>query len=238
MPETKCDIAELDWYHTIDLHDQTTAGVYDHRKVEAFYGFPATLAGKRVLDVGAGDGFFSFLFERLGASKVVAVNPPRWDAEDYFPCRAGEWEAENTAIVPVDKLEIAKASLASSVYQIKSNIYALDPAELGTFDLVFCGSLLCHLTDPLRALFRLRGVCAGTCIVVTPADLDGDMATALFVGQQHSHTFWTFTTRCLHDMLLAAGFARARHLATFNLCSERGEPVVIPHAVFHAEVKI
>ena len=75
--------------------------------------------------------------------------------------------------------------------------------------------------------------------MATPAYLDGgEMPTALFVGQQHSHTFWAFTPRCLHDMLLAAGFARADHLATFNLCSERGERVVIPHAVFHANANV
>lgn len=237
VPETTRDLAELDWYHTIDLPDGPTAGVYDHRKVEAYYGFPATLAGKHVLDVGAGDGYFSFLFERLGAMSVVAVNPPHWGAEDYFPRKAGEWEAENAAIAPADKLEFAKARLESSVRQIRGNIYALESAALGTFDLVFCGSLLCHLTDPLRALFQLRAVSAGTCIVATPTYLNGgEDPAALFVGQQHSHTFWAFTPRCLHDMLIAAGFARALHLGTFNLYSERGDPVVIPHAVFHAQV--
>jgi tRNA (mo5U34)-methyltransferase len=237
MPEADVRIEELDWYHTLELPNETTAGVYDHRKVEAFYGFPPTLAGKRVLDVGAGDGFFSFLFERLGAQEVVAVNPPRWDAEDYFPAKYAHWQRENLEQKTVDKLALASSLLASSVRQIKGNIYGLDPAEHGTFDLVFCGSLLCHLTDPLRALFALRSVCIGTCIIATPATLERpDWPGALFVGQAHSHTFWAFTPRCLNDMLLAAGFASAACIATFDLCSERGDPVVIPHVVSHASV--
>jgi hypothetical protein len=32
------------------------------------------------------------------------------------------------------------------------NVYDLDEADDGTFDLVFCASVLLHLTDPLRAM--------------------------------------------------------------------------------------
>src|SRR3546814_2938028 len=37
----------------------------------------------------------------------------------------------------------------------------LDPDELGTFDVVVCGSLMLHLRDPLRALEAVRSVTSG-----------------------------------------------------------------------------
>src|SRR5256885_1970460 len=39
------------------------------------------------------------------------------------------------------------------------NIYDLNPAEIGTFDVVVCGTLLLHLRDPIRALEAVRDVC-------------------------------------------------------------------------------
>ena len=34
-------------------------------------------------------------------------------------------------------------------------IYQASPEQLGTFDLVFCGSVMIHLRDPMLALERL-----------------------------------------------------------------------------------
>src|SRR5437588_338116 len=50
-------------------------------------------------------------------------------------------------------------------------IYDLDERDIGRFDLVYLGSLLVHLRDPVRALERVRSVCAGTLIVVDGIDL-------------------------------------------------------------------
>src|SRR3712207_8621350 len=48
----------------------------------------------------------------------------------------------------------------------------LDPAELGSFDIVYVGSLLLHLRDPVAALEKVRSVTAGECIVVDAIDLE------------------------------------------------------------------
>jgi 2-polyprenyl-3-methyl-5-hydroxy-6-metoxy-1,4-benzoquinol methylase len=70
------------WYHTIDLgHGLVTPGDYDFRPALPEFHIPADLTGKKVLDVGAGTGFFTFEFEKRGAS-VTAVDLPSladWD---------------------------------------------------------------------------------------------------------------------------------------------------------------
>src|SRR5689334_19854227 len=64
------------WWHAIDLGEgvvtpgtrawtMETLGVTD-------------LTGKTVLDIGAWDGYFSFEAERLGASRVVALDHYVW----------------------------------------------------------------------------------------------------------------------------------------------------------------
>ncbi len=56
---------KIDWYHTFDFGDEVVRGRYDWRPY--FNQFElGNLRKKTVLDVGAGDGFFSFEFEKKG----------------------------------------------------------------------------------------------------------------------------------------------------------------------------
>ena len=71
------ELAQKGWYHSIDLLDGTvTDGLIPIERLErrvACMPIPADLRGKRVLDIGAWDGWFSFEMERRGA-EVVAVD--------------------------------------------------------------------------------------------------------------------------------------------------------------------
>src|SRR5262245_66397580 len=62
------------WWHSIDLGDgRITPGVRtleELQRVYASFGLPENLCGKRVLDIGSWDGFFSFEAERRGAEAV------------------------------------------------------------------------------------------------------------------------------------------------------------------------
>jgi len=66
-----------DWWHTIRLDTgELTPGVHSLEELEDNYGSFALaddLTGKRVLDIGCWDGFYSFEAERHGA-QVVAVD--------------------------------------------------------------------------------------------------------------------------------------------------------------------
>jgi tRNA (mo5U34)-methyltransferase len=56
---------------------------------------------------------------------------------------------------------LAKSIIDSKVDWRPINVYDLDPAEIGTFDVVVMGSLLIHLRDPVRALEAVRRVTSG-----------------------------------------------------------------------------
>ena len=166
------EIAGLDWYHTLELAPGVvTPGWFDLRSVASQVPWP-DLAGRRCLDVGTFDGFWAFEMERRGAAEVVAVDlidPMRWD----WPVMSAE---EVVAQVAQRKgsgrgFEIAREALGSSVKRIEMSVYDLDASEIGEFDLVYLGSLLLHLRDPVRALERVRGVCKGEVIVVDAIDL-------------------------------------------------------------------
>jgi tRNA (mo5U34)-methyltransferase len=157
------------WYHTIDLPGGvTTPGFFDLRGVVDRWPWP-DVAGKRCLDVGTFDGFLAFELERRGAAEVVAV-----DLDDYLQL---DWPADHRLTSTQDPkylhmvahagaergagFRIAHRALGSRVERRTISVYDLVPHEVGTFDVVVCGSLLLHLRDPIRALEAIRSVCRG-----------------------------------------------------------------------------
>lgn len=94
---------------------------------------PERLDGKRVLDVGARDGFFSFVAEKRGA-EVLAI-------DSMAPHLTG--------------FATASSLLGSSVEYRTMNVYNARPENVGTFDAILFLGVLYHLRDPMLALDRL-----------------------------------------------------------------------------------
>ena len=137
------------WFHTIDLPDGTaTPGVFDTRSCARDLDWPA-LGGLRCLDIGTCDGFWAFEMERRGAAEVLAIDVDARSAERFA---------------------LAANALGSRVRRIPCSVHDLDPAVHGTFDFVFWGTLLIHLSEPTRALETMRTVCRGQVLFVECVD--------------------------------------------------------------------
>ena len=218
---------ELIWYHTVDLGEGVvTKGIYDHRPYLNHYGFPADLHEKTVLDVGAASGFFSFEFEKRGGT-VTATDLPRWMDHDFAP----EYEPDLTPAAAESYLRdpflFARARLGSKVERKEINIYDLSPDTAGTFDLVFCGSVLLHLTDPVRALWRLRSVTreGGTAVLATAIHDDpSSEPRAVFVGNAKAFTWWLPNRAGFEAMVGSAGFSAIEWVSQFRLDFADGRP--------------
>ena len=171
-PATLEGLKDRQWYHTIELAPGVcTPGYFDTRKVAPKLPMPASLAGKRCLDVGTFDGFWGFEMERRGAAEVIAVdenNPEGWD----WP--VGSSESVAAAFVQRKRegsgFEIAHQALGSGVQRLDCNVYDLSPERVGTFDFVYLGSILLHLRDPVLALQRVASVCRGQLLSVDAVD--------------------------------------------------------------------
>jgi tRNA (mo5U34)-methyltransferase len=213
-------VARHRWYHSIDLPDGVaTPGMFDHRAVVHRYLLPESTAGLRCLDVGTMDGFWAFELERRGSTDVVAI-----DLED--PQRL-DWPTSLRSKIPLEldetkgeRFGLVSDALGSKVERRLCTVYELDPAELGTFDLVFCGDLLCHLKDPATAVERIRMVCHGAAVIVTPTmkvRFQEKVPLARFNGIDEFE-WWVFNQAGLERLVLAAGFSRV----------EGGEPFELP----------
>jgi len=210
-PDLKTEVAALEWYHTMELAPGVvTPGWQDTRPILAKVPFPESLEGKRCLDVGTFDGFWAFEMERRSASEVVAIDildPERWDWS------VGSTDEVREAIGRRKRagqgFETAAGCFGSQVKRLDRSVYDLDES-MGKFDLVYLGSLLVHLRDPIRALERLRSVCSCQMIVVDGIDLLTSVLmphapVARFDGKGRPW-WWTASQAGLSRMVEAGGF--------------------------------
>lgn len=227
-------VRSLRWYHTIDLgNGVVTPGDYDLRPYLDRYGIPEDLTGQTALDIGAASGFFSFELERRGA-RVTATELSEWADHDLGPRYQPELIPGQLRHFLNDPFEVAKSALGSRVERTKINVYDISPERLGLFDLVFCGSVLLHLTDPFRALLRIRSVTRRLAIIATAIQEDaGDAPQARFIGHPEAYTWWLPNRSCLETMARSAGFAKVEWRSTFRLDYPDGR-AGLPHGVIHA----
>jgi tRNA (mo5U34)-methyltransferase len=170
--DLEAQVAQCEWYHSMELAPGiVTPGYFDTRSALRFVPLPTDLHGRRCLDIGTYDGFWAFEMERRGADEVVAIDvlePARWDwPVDSTPqTRAAIGEPKRRS----RGFEIAQAALRSRVERRDVSVYELDPAVHGQFDVVYLGSLLLHLRDPIGALERVRLVCRDTLVIADAYD--------------------------------------------------------------------
>src|SRR5258708_11272387 len=107
---------------------------------------PPDLAGKSVLDVGCGAGFYSVQAKRLGAARVVGVD-------------ARQHEIRQALLV--------RRALGLDIELRRQSVYKLSPARLGRFDVVLALGLIYHLKHLVLALEKLYSVTGGLLIVET-----------------------------------------------------------------------
>ncbi len=189
---------ELGWYHSIELPDgHVIPGLLTLEQLRtriSRFPIPADLTGKRVLDIGAWDGWFSFEMERRGAS-VLAVDSAR--QETFFE---------------------AKKLLNSKAEYLVEDVCYLSPKQVGYFDIVLFFGVLYHLKHPLLALERLCEVCTDmlcmdTLVIDEPARPEERPILEFYetteLGGQYDN--WCApNTSCLLAFVRTAGFVNPR----------------------------
>lgn len=133
----------LDWFHKFEAVPGLgvmTPGNNDVGRWEGRMKFlendGSMFKGKRVLDIGAYSGAFSFFLEEHGAD-VVALDV-------YDPDLCG--------------FSIIKELRGSKIEHVRMSVYDVCPAALGYFDIVAYYGVFYHLKHPILSFERLRSV--------------------------------------------------------------------------------
>jgi len=197
------------WFHTFSLDGP--GGLYthgvarDHRyRIPVL---PEDFGGKSVLDVGTFDGFYAFLAEARGASRVAAV-----DNEQYREWVRSRWGVE---LQGGEGFAAIRELLDSKVDYHRLDAFDLDELD-ETFDLILCFGLLHRVENPLGLLKTLRRRLAdgGQVLLEThgAADRALDASAAAHIPEagevyaRDDYVYWGFTPAGLGAMARHAGF--------------------------------
>lgn len=194
------EINEIKFWHSFDFPELTVKGEDDSPTKLLGLGIPADLTGQRVLDIGAWDGYFSFVCEKRGAS-VLAVDTTAWQNTDF-----GSWKNGTMK----EGFEYARKVLNSKVEDKEIEILELNPEEIGQFDLVLCLGILYHMEDPWKVIKIVSKLCKKNLIIETHSDGNFLSVPAMifypngFHGDTSNH--WGPNIECLIRMIELEGF--------------------------------
>jgi tRNA (mo5U34)-methyltransferase len=223
------------WHHSIRLADGvvTPGGkTLQHHHQELLRLQLPSLAGKSVLDIGAWDGYYTFMAEGAAASRVVALDHYVWsvnfqNATEYTsrqlaagqPIRAFHTVPElwDPVGLPGKRgFDLAHRLLNSRAEVVVGDFMTMDLSPLGTFDVVLFMGVIYHLEEPLAALRRVRQLTRGFAAIETEAVMlpgSGGRPLWQFVDAAQLNDdptiWWVPTAEGLQAMCLAAGFSRA-----------------------------
>jgi tRNA (mo5U34)-methyltransferase len=197
-------LGKLGWYHSMELPDGSVIPGHQTigqlRERIARYPIPQDLRGKRVLDIGAWDGWFSFEMERRGAT-VVAVDSVRQDT--FFE---------------------ARRLLNSKVEYIVEDVCHLSPRDIGTFDIVLFFGVLYHLKHPLLALERVCALtrdfaCVESLVIDDPPQPGAIPLLEFYETTELGGQFDNWcgpNTACLLGFLRTAGFVNPKLMGVYD----------------------
>lgn len=219
---------ELPWFHKIDL-----GGGVVTKGQAAFTWRPDQLpdvSGRSVLDIGAWDGGYSFMAEKGGASRVVALDHYAWGVR--FEARQQYWrECAEAGVLPDHDrdttdfwdpdlpgkrgFDFAHEALQSRVEPLMADFTTMDLERLGEFDVVLYLGVLYHMKDPLGSLERVRRVVKRVAAIETVAlnipDRNEERLLTFLPGDELGSDFGNWfvpTTAALIGLCQAAGFDR------------------------------
>ncbi len=189
------------WRHSIDLGDgiMTKLSAGPRSRIdnprEKWNGFkehlPMDLSGKRILDVGCSEGFFSIEAKRRGADYVLGIDGDPGAIERACFCR--------------EILGLDIDYRVCSVYDI--------PEEWGTFDVVFFLGVFYHLDHPFLGLKKVTEACDGMLFFDSQALMDDPSEGEQEIMRFYAEGFggdktnrWLPNRACLKSMLTLQGF--------------------------------
>ncbi len=190
----------VQWFHRYEIVPGVfSRGPSDMALRAHHFPIPDDLTGKRVLDIGAADGYFTFLAEARGA-EVLAIDS--WPRQGFF---------------------VAHKLRNSKVEFRQMSLYDLDPADVGMFDIVFCFGVYYHLKKPVFAMERIAQVTKEFALleseIVPSGPLDNVDMAIFHEGDQlvnDPSNWWTPTIANFLSTVRAAGFPRANFVTVYD----------------------
>lgn len=154
------------------------------------HGFPSSLAGKSVLDIGCNAGFYSTIAKLRGATTVVGL-----DQQPHY---------------------IAQALLIREILGTDIDLRVADGHSLelpdGAFDVIINTGIIYHLQNPMDFLAKMARITREFMYLETEALTEPKLTEyAWFIEKEYGQdlsNWWIYGPKCVERMTRAAGFSR------------------------------
>ncbi len=198
--ELRSRVGKIQWFHNFELAPGVmTNGWSTMSERMPYFQIPQDLSGKRVLDIGCADGYFTFLAESRGAS-VVSIDS--WPREGYF---------------------LAHEVLNSKAEFHHMSVYDLCPDTFGLFDIVFFFGVYYHLKNPVLALERIASI-TREYVIIESEIVDAQCTQGEGVSRfcefdelnNEPTNWWAPNIPCLLQTARASGFPHAELVKRYD----------------------
>ena len=186
-------INAIQWFHSIDLGDGIiTPGAISLERLKPIAdAIPQDLTDQTVLDIGAWDGYYSFLAEQRGARRVISLEPNALGDPYYHQTDDG--------------FNLAKEVLHSNVIRWTRPLEDLHDHPF-KFDVVFFFGVYYHLKDPILG-FDIAAQLTRELLLVEGDALFYPAALMLYdFDEKDKSKTWRFTKPLVSLMLKQRGF--------------------------------
>jgi tRNA (mo5U34)-methyltransferase len=199
------------WFHTFALN--AAKGLYTPGKARdhgyRLASIPDSFEGMSVLDIGTFDGFYAFMAEARGATRVLAV-----DNEQYIEWVRDRWGVE---LEGAEGFNAIHGLLGSNVEYRRMD--AFEAATLDEkFDFVFCFGILHRVEDPIGLLRVLRDCLTEDGVILLETygirEDEGAERGAVLIPEpaeiypRDGHVYWQFSSGALDRLAALAGLGR------------------------------
>jgi tRNA (mo5U34)-methyltransferase len=226
--QLQAEAARYQWFRQVGLGQGVVTPAQGPLPWQAKH-FPR-FEGRSVLDIGAWDGAYSFLAEREGASRVVALDHYVWGVD--MEARQAYWrDCTAQGVLPdhsrdttdfwdmnlpgKQAFDFARRVLGSNVETVVADFMTCDPNALGAFDVVLFLGVLYHMPEPLSCLQRVRALTRHVAVVASVAvdipSMNDQRLLQFNPGNELAGDYGNWfvpTISALEAMCRAAGFRR------------------------------
>lgn len=229
-------IDEIKWFHHFDeetfgFNVSGSKGRPCKIEAEAWELDADLFKDKSVLDIGAFNGYFSFLAEKMGAKQVLATDQYCWGGVEKHlatledPTCSVHGVASPSKVVLDGKrgFDLAYGLIGSEIESKTIDALDISLETVGKFDVVLFLGVFYHLIDPILGI-RRAAEAAGEVLVVETTYEDANKASVndkallelrpprLMLGQTgDAGNYWSPNVRCLQVLLTEIlGFKKLR----------------------------
>ncbi len=206
------------WYHYFKIGNVETTNTRTTMNYQMWISqiIPTDLNGMKILDIGANDGFYSFLCESRGAKRILAIDRNQPELTDTY--LKGENVCQYDTILKNKKQEerfqVLKKILNSKVDYKVMNVYDLDSIN-ETFDTALFFGVYYHLENPVLAFQKIFPKINDSLFL--SGHIIESKDPIMYLNDNKPHGGWFASSECLLQIGEKIGFKKCVLLDTLDM---------------------